>query len=134
MNAALVLDPFGETCTNPFAPVGVITVRDTSTPGTPSGTPHPSAVPPCAAKFPPTPATWKGRDTLSPSGPPPLRVSTTRHGAASGTYDAPPDGAKKPWMSTITCAAPPKFDIARSWTNTVFNGTVPVFVMPRPFV
>ena len=94
MNAADGFDPsFGAIRVNPV-PTGPITVSDTSTPVTPSGTPHPFTVPPWAAKFPPVPATWNARDPPPMIVPPALRVSTTRHGAASGTYDAPLSGAK----------------------------------------
>ncbi|MFM7064622.1 MAG: hypothetical protein ACKO04_14200 [Actinomycetes bacterium] len=61
-------------------------------------------------------------------------MSTTRHGDANGTYDAPPLGAKNPWTSTINWIVPPAFDTPRSSVWDVFNGIVPVFVIPRPTV
>ena len=94
MNAAFGVDPsLGATRMNPV-PAGSITVREASTPGTPSGMPQPPDLPPWAAKFAPVPATWNAREPASTMVPPPLRVSTTRQGDASGTYDAPPEGAK----------------------------------------
>ena len=80
--------PVGQARKNPY-PVGVTAVTEASTAAAPSGIPQPLALPPWVAKPLPVPAIWYERVVFgAKTPPPPMRVSTTRHGLI-GTYTAP---------------------------------------------